>query len=223
MNTRALAVLALVAAAAPAFADPLTGNGGFETAGMGPTMSAQWFAGGGGAAGTLSERSSANPFSGSWSQNLNAVGSDLTGASAVITQNSIADVGLPSLAPGSSLSLSFRGNYTLGPGGVGFYALKILNGSGAIVADTGLQVITGSTAGYQLFSTSALTVPAFGAAPNDTYAAFVEISVAGGAFNGSFAQAYIDDVNVQGTTIPAPASLALVSGGLLLAGRRRRA
>lgn len=221
MKTRII-VASVLMAAAPAFADNLTGNPGFEMPGLTAADSNQWTANSGGPAGTLSQRDSSNPRSGNWAHNIVAVGSDAAGAGAGITQNSIADAGLLSLAPGSSVSLSFYGNYNFGPGGVGFYALRILNGAGAIVADTGLQTIANSTNGYQLFTSPSLTVPAFGAAPDDTYAAFVEISVAAGAFSGSTASAFIDDVDVQGTVIPAPASLALMGGGLALVGRRRR-
>lgn len=216
----AFATATIIASAASAA--PLAGNPGFEIAGSGPSVSALWVPSGGGPAGTLTQRDSTNPFSGQWAQFMTAVGSNAAGASAGITQNTIADLSLASLQPGSSLSLSFRGNYTFGPGGVGFYVLRILNGSGSIVADTGLQVVTGSTSGYQLFSTALLTVPAFGAAPNDTYAAFIEINVAAGAFVGSTASAFIDDVNIDGTIIPAPASVTLLGVGLLAATRRRR-
>lgn len=217
-----IAVAAAALTASAASAAPLAGNPGFEVAGSGPSVSALWVTTGGGPAGTLSQRSSLNPFAGQWSQLITAVGSNAAGASAGISQNTIADLGLASLQPGSSLGLSFRGNYDLAPGGVGFYVLRILNGSGAIVADTGLQAVTATTSGYQLFSTALLTVPAFGAAPNDTYAAFIEINVAAGAFAGSTASAYIDEVNINGTLVPAPASLSLLAAGLVAAARRRR-
>ncbi len=222
MNTRTLALLTLVAATAPALADPLAGNGGFEMPGANATLPALWTPNAGGAPGTLSQRDSSTPFAGQWAQRLVAIGNNTVGASAGVTQNS-ADVGLASLAPGSSLTLSFQGNYNFGPGGVGFYAVRVLNSTGEIVANTGLQVVTNSTNGYQLFTSPTLTVPAFGASPNDSYFAFAEFSVAAGAFDGSSARAFIDNVDISGTTVPAPASLALLGGGLIIAGRRRRA
>lgn len=222
VSLKTSALLAVVAAA-PAMAANIAGNAGFETAGDSSTISAFWGAGAGGAAGTISERSSTNPFSGDWAQRLVANGAPAQGASAGISQNSINDLGLVSLAPGSSVTLSFKGNYTFGPGGVGFYTLRILNSSGAIVANTGLQVVNQGTNGYQSFSTAALTVPEFGAAPNDSFAAFVEINVVAGAFDGSTSSAFIDDVVIDATLVPAPSALGLMGAGLLVAGRRRRA
>ncbi|MFA6044226.1 MAG: hypothetical protein WC718_04520 [Phycisphaerales bacterium] len=222
MKSQSLCLLGLVACASPAFAINIAGNAGFETAGPTMTDSAQWQATGGGPVGTFSQRDSSNPFAGNWDHNLVAVGNAVAGASAGIVQNSIADAGFASLAPGSTVSLSFEGRYNLGPGGVGFYALRILDSGGNIVADTGLQTISSSTNGYFLFSSQALTVPAFGASPADAYAAFIEFDVAAGAFDGSFAQAYIDNVNVEATLVPAPATLALLGGSLLLGTRRRR-
>jgi len=106
-----------------------------------------------------------------------------------------------------------------GPGAVGFYELKILNGVGAIVATSGLQNLMPSAAymNYNLM----VNVPAYGAAPNDVYAAFIEINVAAAAFDGSIAIGFVDDVEVNGTTVPAPASLAF-AGVLGLIGLRRR-
>jgi hypothetical protein len=49
-----------------------------------------------------------------------------------------------------------------------------------------------------------VTVPAFGAPPNDSYAAFVEMTVAAGAFVGSSAEAFIDDVVINGVVVSGP-------------------
>ncbi len=221
-----LAVAAVVVAGGTittsALADQLAGNSGFESAGATPDQSAQWNVTGGGAPGTLSQRDASTPLTGLFAHRLFAVGGAAIGGSAGINQNTISDVGLASLAPGSAVSLSFNGNYTFGPGGVGFYALRILNAEGAIVGDTGLQTISASTSGYASFSTASLTVPAFGAAPNDTFAAFIEISVAAGAFEGSTAAAFIDDVRINGTIVPAPSAAAVLGAGLVLVSRRRR-
>ena len=222
MKMRTVLLLALASAASPALADVVIANGGFESAGPTPTAAEFWNASSTPTPGTFANRESGNPASGNWAGHILAVGNNTAGAAAVFNQNSGAQ-SIGSLAPGSSLSMTFSGSFTFGPGGVGFYALRILNSGGAIVADTTLQGVFSNTSGYQQFTSPTLTVPAFGAFPNDAYFAFVEFDVNAGAFDGSTAEAYIDDVNVQGTTVPAPASFALIGGGLIFAGRRRRA
>ncbi|MEQ8770522.1 MAG: hypothetical protein RIB60_08440 [Phycisphaerales bacterium] len=190
-------------------------NGGFEL-GTG-TDSDNWTEFGGGAAGTLSERSSVAPLAGNFSHIITAVGDATVGASAGINYNSISDGGLASLAENTTVTLTFDAETNLGPGGVAFYALRVLDSSGAIVADTGLQGFgTGS------ITSATLNVPSFGAAPSDAYAAFVEIVVNAGAFDGSTASAKIDNVVVTGTLVPTPASAALLGLGGLAAVRRRR-
>lgn len=205
-------VLVLVA---PAWAASIVGNGGFEIAGSGgATDSAMWNEGGTG----LSQRDSTNPESGAWDHHLLA-GTPVT--SAAMTQNSVADVGLVSLKPGTSLSLSFDAIFSPVSGGVLIYRLAILNGVGGYVADTGFATVAVGTGGaYQTFSRGPLTVPAFGAAPNDVYAAFVEIAANSGGDSGSRSEVFIDNVQIDGTLVPEPASLALLGlAGLLL--RRR--
>jgi len=211
---------AILFTAGTAFAGsgPIQVNGGFEL-GTGADSDG-WEENAGGGAGTVSERFFGNAASGDYSHYLGAFGNDTTGASAGMTQNS-QFVGLGTLDEGSSLQLSFDAATNFGPGGVGFYALRILNADGAIVADTGLQMMA-ATGGYQSYSTAELTVPAFGGAPSDFYAAFVEFSVAAGAFDGSTSEAYIDNVVITGTIVPAPGALAMLGLGGLVAGRRRR-
>lgn len=212
-----VALLALGISAAPVMAAEIVGNGGFEVAGVGgATDSAMWNEGAG--AGAVSQRDSTFPEFGAWDHRIYA-GSPASSAS--VTQNSVADVGLVSLQPGSSLNLSFDARFNPGPGGVMIFTLRILNGVGGIVQDTGFATIAGSTGGaYQTFTRGPLTVPAFGAAPNDVYAAFVEIAVNSAAFAGSTSEAFLDNVHVSGTLTPEPASLALLGlAGLML--RRR--
>jgi len=207
--------------AAQSLAVDIAANGGFEIAGADPTLSANWNAFANGAAGTQSVRDPGAPFAGQFAHTFAAFGENGIGAAAGITQNSAAQA-LPSLAPGTSLSMSFAGNYTLGPGGVGFYDIRILNGVGAIVSQAGLQVINASTQGYQVFNSPVIVVPAFGAAPNDTYSAFVEFSVAAGAFPGSSAQASIDNVVIEGTLVPAGSVTSAFGVAALWLGSRRR-
>jgi hypothetical protein len=222
MKSSIIVLLAAASAAiAPAaLADTVIVNGGFEN-GTGADAS-NWNEFSGGAAGTSSGRAFGLGLSGDYALSISAVGDVGIGAFAGAVQNSIADGGLASLAGLSTAQLSFSANVDLGPGGVGFYALRILDSSGAIVADTGLQALTGTGGGWQTFTTASLNVPALGAAPGDAYAAFVEIVVNAGAFSGSTASALIDNVDVTGTLIPAPGAAMVLGLAGLAATRRRR-
>jgi MYXO-CTERM domain-containing protein len=220
MNRTTISVLAIASAAGIASAD-IAVNGGFE-AGSGADANA-WTEFAGGASGTVSERAFGAGLSGDYGLRLVAIGSPAGGAFAGANQNSIADGGLASLQENTSVTLSFSANVDLGPGGVAFYALRILNSSGAIVADTGLQSLGATGGGWQSFTSASLMVPAFGAAPSDAYAAFVEFVVNAGAFDGSQASARIDNVQIDATLVPAPGAMALLGLGGLAASRRRRA
>ena len=106
-----------------------------------------------------------------------------------------------------------------GPGGVMNYTLRILNRTGAIVAIYN-NTIPSPASSYRTFTTPDLTVPAFGAQPNDYYVAFFEINVASGGFVGSTATAYIDNVQINGTLTPEPASALLLAIAALALRRR---
>jgi hypothetical protein len=64
-------------------------------------------------------------------------------------------------------------------------------------------------------------VPAFGVDPDDNYAAFLEIVVNAGAFDGSFAEGYVDQVNIAGTLVPEPTTVMLLALGATVLRRRR--
>jgi hypothetical protein len=199
---------ALCALAPAASAIDVCGNGGFEMQGFdGPSYALFFGRVQGGAAGTISERTDVNPISGSYSMHIVAVGGPGQGGTAGVIQNTY-DTGIVSLAPGSTATLSFDERGNAGPGGVGFYSLRILNSAGAIVANTGLNVYFPGN-GVVHHTSASLTVPAFGAAPNDAYYAFTEIVVAAGAFDGSIISATLDNVKIEGTlnvtTAPCPA------------------
>lgn len=211
-----VSVLALLVT--PVWAADVASNGGFEIAGSGgATDSDLWTEFGGGPAGTLSERDPSNPNTGSWAHHLVAIGDDTAGASAGINQNTIADAGLMSLEEGTTVSATLSHNTDLGPGGVGFIVLRVLNGSGSIVADTGLLSMPATGGSYVSFSTPTINVPAFGPPPNDVYAAFLEVSVASGGFAGSTAESFIDDASIEGTLVDdGPAVPATSEWGLIV-------
>lgn len=217
MITKLAASAAVCAAALTAHAQVLL-NTGFETGGDSAGDSAFWSEGAGGAPGTVSVRSNENPNSGDWHHRLIAVGAAGIGGSAGVTQNSAAN--FPSLTPGTTISLSFDAATDLGPGGVAFYALRILNRNGTIVGETGLVGIGHSGGVYTTITSAELTVPDFGADPNDFYSVFVELVVNAGAFDGSIASMDVDNVRV--TVIPAPASAAMLGIAGIAAARRRR-
>ncbi len=179
----------------------LVSNGGFETAGFGgATDSFTWNANFSGGPGSLSQRDDTMPRTGGFAHHLLTFGADGIGGNAAVSQNTTTDGGMASLQENTPVSATFHGKYILGPGGVGFYVIRILNGGGAIVAQTPLGVINASTGGvYQTYSTPSVMVPPFGAPPNDVYGAFIELNVAAGAFVGASAEAYIDDVSISGT------------------------
>jgi hypothetical protein len=191
----------LCLAATQALAVDVIGNGGFEDEGFdGPGSAFYWGLVNGGAAGTGSARSSENPIAGSYSQVITAVGGPGQGGTAGVVQNGYNASGGISLAPGSTVRLSFDARGNAGPGGVGFYAVRIVNTSGAIVANSGLQVYFPGSSVVR-YTSAALTVPALGDAPNDGFYAFAEIVVAAGAFVGSTITATLDNVSVEGTLI----------------------
>ncbi len=197
-----LATAALLAGfATQVQADEIIVNGGFETAGASETESANWFAVVAGAPGTLSLRDSTSPRTGSFAQRIRAVGANAIGSTGGLVQNSMNEGGLGSLEQGTTVSATFYAKAVLGPGGVGFYTLRILNRDGAIVASSGLGAMNDTAGAYRQFSMGPLTVPAFGAPPNDAFASMVEIVVSAGAFPESNVEAFIDDVSVIGTLV----------------------
>ncbi len=221
--TAAVSALTLVALlpSGIAYAADISGNPGFEVAGVGgATDSDLWTEFTGGPAGTASVRDGSMPAAGNWAHRITAVGDVTAGAVAGINQNSVADVGLVSLEELTTVTAGFQWKGDLGPGGVASASLRVLNGAGAIVADTGVFGLPSTGGVYTAQSLPVLNVPAFGAAPNDTYAAFLEIVVQAGAFDGSFADGFVDEVRLDGTLIPEPTSALLVMLGAALLRRR---
>jgi len=198
--------ISALAFAGTAMGADVASNGGFEL-GMGADADI-WEEFGG------ASRDNTAPIAGDWSMQLNA--SEATGNLASgVTYNSIFNGGFASLEENTSVNLSFDATTNLGPGGVGNFVLRILNDDGAIVADSGFQNLSST-------NSVSVTTPFFGPNPNDVYAAFVLIQTQAGAFEGSFAEANIDNVVIDATLVPAPGALALLGLGGLATARRRR-
>ncbi len=220
MRKFAIISFVAVALAVSANAAPVEGNGGFEVAGTSATDSAMWTEWASGGPTSVSERSTALVEFGSWSHHILAAGGTGIGGTAGINQNSRNDVNPASLQPGTTLSMTLDAAVNYGDGGNGIYTLRILNSAGGIVANTGWRNFTDTNLAWRSYSTATLTVPAFGAAPNDAYSAYVEIVMQAGAFPASNGEMYIDNLQIDGTLVPEPAALALVGLSLLFARRR---
>ena len=220
-NLSILFIVALLVT--PALAADIAGNGGFEVAGGGgATDSDLWSEFAANNPGSLTERDSSNPNTGSWAHRLVAAGADGIGDASGIEQNSIVDAGLPSLQENTNVIVSYNAQALYDVGGVGFAFVRILNGVGAIVADSGLQNIPAGP--YQAVTLPTVTVPAFGAPPNDVYAAFVSFQCNSGGIPGTLNECFIDDVAIDATLVgdvdppdvPMTSGWGLAAMGLLL-------
>lgn len=219
--TLAAFTLAIAIGASPAAAGiDIAGNGGFELAGGGGAADSDQWTEITSSVANLSERTTTNPNAGSFSHHLYAEGMAALGTVAAITQNSGNDAGYPSLLEGTTLSASFDAMTPFGPGGVMNYSLRVLNSVGGIVQIYNNTIVSPNPA-YATFTTPNLTVPAFGAAPNDAYYAYIEINAAAGGFVGSTSEVFVDNVVITGTVIPEPASILLLAIGALGLRRRR--
>lgn len=205
-----LAVPAMLTATA---SGDIVTNGGFE-AGNGADADA-WneipiFGGG---ATASSERADIAPFAGAWHLSLAVTGAADFGPVALVQQQTA----LNSVATGdvADFNVMVRRNGALGPGIVVFLEVQWLDSDGSngggVKGTSGLLEIGGSlTDEYQTFGFDDLVVAA------DADAALINMSVTGGAFDGSDGAAYFDNASL--VVVPAPGVPAL----LLLSGVFRR-
>jgi hypothetical protein len=135
----------------------------------------------------------------------------------VALQNSVEDGGNPELdAASTTPTLSF---WAKGGGTSDFtaYALRYLNSTGGILADSGLQDIGGviNPNTWTNITLSTLTVPV------GATAAFIEFTQATGGVEDAFLR--IDDVVLNANVVPVPAAVWLFGSGLIgLVGVARR-
>lgn len=207
-----LVFLNCFALAAPAATVNGFANGGFELVGGG-TPAAAWQTAASGY--TLSNDARTGAFSAQlMSPQLNA---------AVMLQNSTDDGMLPPLTPGDNPLLSFWSKGFAGSTGNVLFSLRYLDGSGAILANSGNQFFqttinptTWTEITYDL-----------GAVPAGAESAFIEFSQGIGPINGVDlleGTVLIDDINLSViSAVPEPGScLVMALGCVAMVVRRRR-
>lgn len=205
MKTTAL--LALAAAASTGFAQTeVSVNGGFEAGDTSgwvsfPTATSTFTA----------TNDPAEVNDGSWAGVLTNGDS---AAGAVVKQANLA-VGL--VNPGDTIEISFSIDAELAAGGViiaEFFSELAGGGTSSSEILGGAPILFSSTGGYVDFSFTTT------AGPNVDGGITLQFVAATGAAQGSFAQAFIDNVSV--VVVPSPAGVAMLGAGGLLVARRRR-
>jgi PEP-CTERM motif len=212
LSIAAAAAMALAAGSAQAangFA-----NGGFETEGV-TTPALSWLA-----AASGYSRESGDAHSGSWA----AVLASPAFNAAVMLQNSIEQGGLPPLTAGDTPTFSFWAKGSAGGTGNVLFALRYLDGTGNILANSGnvffhpaINPNTWTEVTYNL-----------GAVPAGAVAAFVEFSQGIGPIESGLpaGRVLIDDISLSVAAIPEPETYALMLlglAGVVGVARRRRA
>lgn len=215
LSTVALAAMALIAGTAQAATMNGFANGGYEVAGA-TTPAASWLQ----AASGYSR--SADAHTGSFSAQLASPAFN----AAVMLQNSIDQGGLAPLTVGDSPVLTFWAKGTAGGTGNALFALRYLDGTGNIKANSGnvffhtsINPTTWTQITYSL-----------GAVPAGATAAFIEFSQGIGPIEAGLpaGRVLVDDLYlgvVAAAPVPEPETYALMLAGLVGVGamvRRRR-
>lgn len=227
LSSIALASLALCAGAVQAATTNGFANGGFEVgqttvagatgpvANVDPTNAQGW-------------RDAAAGYSRSSDARTGSFAAQLASPAfnaAVMFQNSIDDGGLPALTVGDTPTLSFWAKGTAGGTGNALFALRYLDGTGNILANSGNRFF------HTSINTSSWTEITYnlGAVPIGATAAFIEFSQAIGPIEAGLpaGRVLIDDLYLGvAAPIPEPGTYALMLAGLVGIGalaRRRRA
>ena len=213
LSTVALAAVALLAGTAQAATTNGFANGGFETAG-GTTPAASWLQ----AASGYSRSSDAH--SGSFSAQLASPAFN----AAVMLQNSIDQGGLAPLTVGDNPTLTFWAKGTAGGTGNALFALRYLDGTGNIKANSGNVFF------HTAINNSSWTQITYslGAVPANATAAFIEFSQGIGPIEPGLpaGRVLVDDLFLGvAAAVPEPETYALMLAGLAAVGalvRRRR-
>lgn len=192
-------------AAASSSALELTTNGGFET---GDTSGWVEFVG-------PPERTfgvTSDAASGAFAGDIN---NTLPGNPAVVKQ---ANLGVGEVVPGETIEISFDAKGEFGVGSVGFAEFfSEIDGGGVSKAEIlggGPLSLTGA---YQTFTFTAV------AGSDVSGGVTLQFNPATAAIIGTTARMFVDNVSVSVARVPEPASLALLTGGVLtLLARRRR-
>lgn len=210
----AAALLALGAGAVQAATMNGFANGGFEIAGT-TAPAASWLAAANGY--TLSTEARTGSFSAQ-------LASAAFGA-AVMLQNSVEQGGLPDMTAGDTPQLSFWAKGTAGGTGNVLFALRYLDSTGVIKANSGNQFFQGN---INTNSWSEITYN-LGVVPVGAVAAFIEFSQGIGPIEAGLpaGRVLIDDLYLGvAAPVPEPGSYALLLMGLAAVGvatKRRRA